>query len=181
MPTNEGDPERIAGNLERQRALYGSPLGERIARLTSALAISQRRLARTLGLSPAMVSQLASGRRCTISDPDVLARLQLLDLHCRELTRPPAPAAVADLLAEVARAHWRWTAPTTVGARPAPVPAPTPTPAPLPAPARRPDPAPAVDALRRLAAPHRLAAAASVLAPGFPELAELLRRAAARG
>jgi hypothetical protein len=38
---------------------------------------------------------------------------------------------------------------------------------------------PAVEALRRLAAPPRLAAAASVLAPGFPELAELLRRAAA--
>jgi DNA-binding transcriptional regulator YiaG len=194
VPADEGAPERIAENLERQRALYGAPLGERIGRLTTALGISQGRLARTLGLSPAMVSQLASGRRCKIADPDVLARLQLLDQHCAELARPPAPAAVTDLLAEVARARWRWTAPTAVGARPAAAPPPRPAP-PGPAPAgpappgpvppgpphRPPGPPSAVDALRGLAAPHRLAAAAAVLAPGFPELAEALRRAAARG
>jgi CRP-like cAMP-binding protein len=173
MPTTEGDPERIAENLERQRALYGAPLGERITRLTTALGITQGRLAQTLGLSPAMVSQLASGRRCKITDPDVLARLQLLDHRCRQLARPPAPAALADLLAEVARAHWCWAAPTAIGARPVTVPAPRPVPVPVPR------PSPAVDALRRLAAPPRLAAAASVLAPGFPELAELLRQAAA--
>jgi DNA-binding transcriptional regulator YiaG len=195
VPADEGAPERIAENLERQRALYGAPLGERIGRLTTALGISQGRLARTLGLSPAMVSQLASGRRCKIADPDVLARLQLLDQHCAELARPPAPAAVTGLLAEVARARWRWTAPTAIGARPAaapplrpappgPVPPGSAPPGPVPpgpAPPRPPGPPSAVDALRGLAAPHRLAAAAAVLAPGFPELAEALRRAAARG
>lgn len=179
MPADEGAPERIAENLERQRALYGAPLGERIGRLTTALGISQGRLARTLGLSPAMVSQLASGRRCKIADPDVLARLQLLDQHCAELAGPPAPAAVTDLLAEVARARWCWTAPTAIGARPAAAPPPRPA-TPIPPPLR-PGPPTAVDALRGLAAPHRLAAAAAVLAPGFPELAEVLRRAAARG
>ena len=50
MPSDEGAPERIAENLERQRALYGAPLGERIGRLTTALEITQGRLARTLGL-----------------------------------------------------------------------------------------------------------------------------------
>ncbi len=173
MPVHEGDPDRIAENLERQRALYGAPLGERFTRLTSVLGITQGRLAEALGLSPAMVSQLASGRRCKVTDPDVLARLQLLDHRCRRLPRPPAPAAVADLLADAARTRWCWAAPTALGARPAPAPAPRPAPVP------QPRSSPAVEALRRLAAPPRLAAAASVLAPGFPELAELLRRAAA--
>jgi hypothetical protein len=38
----------------------------------------------------------------------------------------------------------------------------------------------AVAALRRIAEPARLAAAAAALGPGFPELAEVLRQAAGR-
>ena len=70
--------------------------------------ISQARLARTLGLSPAMLSQLASGRRVKIGDPAVLARLLVLDQRCRGLVERPSRAAVEALLAEVARADWRW-------------------------------------------------------------------------
>src|SRR6185437_3341216 len=63
---------RIALNRHRQRELYGCLLGDRVRRLTTVLGITQARLARALGLSPAMLSQLASARRVKIGDPAVL-------------------------------------------------------------------------------------------------------------
>jgi hypothetical protein len=167
---------RLALNRHRQRELYGSPLGDRVRRLTTSLGITQARLAHTLGLSPAMLSQLASARRVKIGDPAVLARLQLLDQRCGAGV-PRGPAAVDALLDEVSRARLRWTA----GEVPTPH---------RGAPARRtsdrdaepgrPVPGSPADALRGLAPPARLAAAAAALAPGFPELAEVLRQAAVR-
>jgi transcriptional regulator with XRE-family HTH domain len=157
---------RIARGRDRQRELYGAPLGDRVRRLTAALGITQARLARTLGLSPAMLSQLASARRVKIGDPAVLARLQLLDQRCA--TAPPRGTAAVDaLLDEVGRARLQWSAGDVpdlrrgapVRARPVPRPSP-------------------VDALRAVAPPARLAAAAATLAPAFPELAEVLRQAA---
>ncbi|MDN5933694.1 MAG: helix-turn-helix domain-containing protein [Pseudonocardia sp.] len=166
-------PPGIAENRARQQELYGAPLGDRVRGLVSALGISQARLARTLGMSPAMLSQLASGRRVKIGDPSVLARLLLLDQRCAAVAGPLERPAVELLLADVARAQLRWSPVTT-----------TEVAVPLPRPA-----APAVhcvgsgsaaDALRRIAAPARLAAAAQALGPGFPELAEVLRQAAGR-
>jgi hypothetical protein len=58
-------------------------------------------------------------------------------------------AAVEALLAEVARASWSWSGHERAAA-----------------------------ALRGIAEPDRLVAAAAALRPGFPELAEVLRRAA---
>jgi len=135
---------RIAENRDRQRALYGAPLGERVRRLTGLLRVSQARLARALGLSPAMLSQLASGRRVKIGD----------------------------------RADWRWAqwAWSVRGAgspgRPGPGRAVRAEPA-----SRTRTPA---DALRGIAEPARLTAAAAALGPAFPELAEVLRQAAGR-
>ena len=142
-----------ARTRRRQRELYGAPLGDRVRWLTTSLGITQARLARTLGLSPAMLSQLASARRVKIGDPAVLARLQLLDRRCAT-TVPPGRAAVEALLDEVARARPRWTDDPPPGGAPA-------------------------DALRALAPPARLAAAAATLDGGFPELAAALRQAAA--
>ena len=51
---------RLARNRSRQRELYGAPLGDRVRRLTAGLGITQGRLAQTLGVSPAMLSQLAN-------------------------------------------------------------------------------------------------------------------------
>ncbi|MGI9003139.1 MAG: hypothetical protein ACR2GH_16020, partial [Pseudonocardia sp.] len=102
---------RIARNRGRQQELYGAPLGDRVRQLTSALGISQARLARTLGISPAMLSQLASARRVKIGDPAVLARMLMLDQRCHAVRTPPEPCAVDALLAEVARARWQWTGP----------------------------------------------------------------------
>jgi transcriptional regulator with XRE-family HTH domain len=139
---------RLARNRRRQRELYGGPLGDRIRALTTALGITQARLARTLGVSPAMLSQLASARRVTIGDPAVLARLQLLHERCAAGPARRDAAAVEALLAEAARARW-----TVADGG-------------------------AAAALRGLAPPARLAAAAALLAPGFPELAAALHRAA---
>lgn len=79
----ETTEDQLTVNRERQRQLYGAPLGDRVRRLTTGLGISQARLARTLGISPAMLSQLVSGRRVKIGDPAVLARLMMLDQRCR--------------------------------------------------------------------------------------------------
>jgi len=156
----------LTANRERQRALYGTPLGDRVRRLTTGLGISQARLARTLGLSPAMLSQLVSARRVKIGDPAVLARLMLLDQRCRSVREQPPARAVDALLADVALVRWNWS-----GAR---VPAQR-----GPGPVQRPrSSGSAADALRGVAAPARLAAAAVALGPGFPELAEVLRQAA---
>jgi transcriptional regulator with XRE-family HTH domain len=169
-------PTGVVENRTRQAELYGAPIGDRVRRLTTGLHITQARLARALGISAAMLSQLASGRRVKIGDPAVLARLLLLDQRCTELVTPDAPLtarAVEVLLADVARAHWQFS-PTPLP--PAPPVRLRPVP-PVPPPAGG---TTAADALRRLAAPARLAAAAATLGPGFPELAEVLRQAAGR-
>lgn len=148
---------RNAANQQRQRELYGAPLGERVRRLTAELRISQARLAGALGMSPAMLSQLVSGRRVKIGDPAVLARLQLLGRRFAAAGRPRTAQAVEELLEEVAAARWQWAED----------------------PARRRSARAAAEALRLVAAPARLAAAAATLTPTFPELAEVLRAAAA--
>lgn len=167
-------PPGIAENRARQQELYGAPLGDRVRTLVGALGISQARLARTLGMSPPMLSQLASGRRVKIGDPAVLARLLLLDQRVATVDGPLTPQAVELLLADVTRAQLRWSPPA--GAEVA-LPRPRP---PVPAPAGAGPGCSAADALRRIAAPARLAAAAQTLGPGFPELAEVLRQAAGR-
>ena len=161
-------------NQERQRELYGAPLGERVRRLTGALGISQARLARTLGMSPAMLSQLVSARRVKIGDPAVLARMLLLDQRCHGLRTPADRGTVDTLLAEIADARWHWNGqrasrqgrngPRTVEHR-----------------VQRSVPdGTAAAVLRGVSDPARLAAAAAALGPTFPELAEVLRQAASR-
>ena len=160
----EGLRARLARNRGRQRELYGAPLGDRVRRLTAGLGITQGRLAQTLGVSPAMLSQLASARRVKIGDPAVLARLQLLDRRCA--AGPPRTRVAVDaLLAEVAAAQLHWTGDT----------APPGADAAHPAPSLR---VASAAALRAVAPPSRLAAAAAALAPAFPELAEVLHQAA---
>ena len=143
----------FARNRARQRELYGEPLGERVRRLQAALGVSQARIADGIGLSTAMLSQLVSARRVKIGDPAVLARLMLLDRHVRKL------AVGEQVRADELLAQLRQTKPHLGVPGGAPQ-----------------DP---TDALRAVAAPAQLAAAASVLGPRFPAIAELLRRAAA--
>ncbi len=155
---------QIALNRERQRELYGTPLGDRVRTLIAGLGISQARLARTIGISPAMLSQLVSARRVKIGDPRVLARLSMIDQRFRSVRTAPDPGRVDALLAEIAEARWDWTDPRVSAQRGRSAGSGT----------------TAVDALRGLADPARLAAAAAVLGPAFPELAAALRQAASR-
>jgi transcriptional regulator with XRE-family HTH domain len=142
-------------NRARQRELYGAPLGDRVRVLTSRLGISQARLARVLGISPAMLSQLVSARRVKIGDPAVLARLRALDTRSAASAPFDDRRAVDELLVDVARMEWSWA-----GARPAEA-------------GRS-----AAEVLRGAVEPGRLAAAAAALGTAFPEVAELLRQAA---
>ncbi|HEY0573925.1 MAG TPA: helix-turn-helix transcriptional regulator [Pseudonocardia sp.] len=143
----------FARNVARQRELYGEPLGDRIRRLQAALGVSQARLADGLGLSTAMLSQLVSARRVKIGDPAVLSRLALLDRYVRRL--PAGESVRADeLLAQLRQTRPHLGLPGAVPRDPG-------------------------EALRAVAPPAQLAAAASVLGPRFPAIAELLRRAAA--
>ncbi|HEY0813906.1 MAG TPA: helix-turn-helix transcriptional regulator [Pseudonocardia sp.] len=146
--------EAVAANRARQRELYGAPLGDRVRRLTTRLGISQARLAKTLGISPAMLSQLVSARRVKIGDPAVLARLRTLDRRCTTPFPVGDRREVDKLLNAVARMEWDWTGGR--GAEP---------------------PLNAAQALRRVAEPGRLAAAAAALGGAFPEVAEVLRQA----
>ena len=170
MPSEQPD---TSVNRQRQRELYGAPLAERVHRLTAALGVTQARLAATLGLSPAMLSQLVSGRRVKIGDPAVLSRLIALDERCAR--GPVRPDDVPALLEQVHAAKLRWSSAEvtgtgrTVSVRPSDA---------VPPP-RRPSPT-ADDALRGVSPPARLVAAAAALAASFPEIAEVLRRAACR-
>lgn len=72
------DESAIARNLDQQRQWYGEAVGDMVRRLTAALGLTQGQLAKVIGLSAPMLSQLASGQRAKIANPSVLARLQAL-------------------------------------------------------------------------------------------------------
>ncbi len=169
MATEQPD---TSANRERQRELYGAPLAERVHRLTASLGVTQARLAATLGLSPAMLSQLVSGRRVKIGDPAVLSRLIALDERCAR--GPVATDDVPALLEHVHAAKLRWSSAEVAGTGRITTSSALTVPAP-----RRPLPT-ADDALRGVSPPARLVAAAAALATSFPEIAEVLRRAASR-
>ncbi|GEL26475.1 hypothetical protein PSU4_54290 [Pseudonocardia sulfidoxydans NBRC 16205] len=198
-PAEPSEAERIAAAQERQRELYGAPVGERVRRITGGLGVTQGRLARALGLSPAMLSQLVSGRRVKIGDPAVLGRLMLLD--ARVPPTPPSKTVADALLADVGAARPSWSAPGPgtgkpgacgtagrVGGRVIPlrpgraVPvagdgAVAVTPAGIGIMAAGPRHV-AAEALRSVTGAARLVAAAALLDPAFPELADVLRIAA---
>src|SRR6476660_6202162 len=144
--------EAVRANRARQCELYGAPLGDRVRMLTARLGVSQARLARVLGISPAMLSQLVSGRRVKIGDPAVLARLRALDRGRAAQVTAGDPRAVEKLLTDIARMQWHWSG-------------------------VRDRPRTAAEVLREVADPGRLAAAAAALRTTFPEVAEVLRQA----
>lgn len=64
--------------FDQQRQLYGEPIHDVVRRIGSSLGLSQGAVARVIGMSPAMLSQLASGQRTKIGNPIVLGRLRAL-------------------------------------------------------------------------------------------------------
>lgn len=73
--------------IEQQRAIYGTSLAERFGAVMQSYALSQRSLARVLGLSAPMLSQLMGGRRIKIGNPAVYGRLVMLEARAGEADR----------------------------------------------------------------------------------------------
>lgn len=154
------DYKIVQRNLALQREWYGEPLGDRVRRLVVAFDVSQANLAEVLGISAPMLSQVMSGRRAKIGNPQVLARLIMLE---RKVLTPEVAAGKKDALLR-ALDEVRESNPSVTRDN-------------LPVDAGRNDRV-AVGALRRVIDSGELAAAAEVLNAKFPDLAELLRRAA---
>src|SRR5437763_16701547 len=73
------DQKTVQRNIALQREWYGEPLGDRVRRLVVAFDVSQAYLAEVLGISAPMLSQVMSGRRAKIGNPNVLARMIMLE------------------------------------------------------------------------------------------------------
>lgn len=68
-----------AQRLAQQQAIYGTPLSRRFGELMAAYRLSQRSLARVLGLSAPMLSQLINAQRIKIGNPAVYERFIMLE------------------------------------------------------------------------------------------------------
>lgn len=87
--------EQQLRNRAEQARLYGAPLGDLLSEAGGVLGLSQARIARLLGISAPMVSQLASGHRVKIGNPTAVVRLQLLVAGARDVAAGREdPAAV---------------------------------------------------------------------------------------
>ena len=148
-----GEVEAIRRNLDRQREYYGEPFGERARRLVVGFGISQAQLAKVLGISAPMLSQVMSGRRQKMANPAALARMVLLE---RTLLTAPGQQQRHDELAEIRAA----TGTDAVLSAAAP---------------GRED---AVQVLRECCEPDELAECAQLVGAVSPELARLLAHAA---
>lgn len=157
--TTVEDHKIVQRNLALQREWYGEPLGDRVRRLVVAFDVSQANLAEVLGISAPMLSQVMSGRRAKIGNPAVLARLIMLE---RKVLIPDVAAGKREAL-QRALDDVRASRPSVTRDN-------------LPVDVGRTDRV-AVAALRRVADPGDLTAAADLLNGKFPDLAELLRRA----
>ena len=153
------DYKIVQRNLALQREWYGEPLGDRVRRLVVAFDVSQANLADVLGISAPMLSQVMSGRRAKIGNPAVLARLIMLE---RKVLTPDVAAGKKEAL-QRALEEVRESKPSVTRDS-------------IPVDVGRTDRV-AVAALRRVADPGDLTAAADLLNGKFPDLAELLRRA----
>ncbi|WP_225845023.1 helix-turn-helix transcriptional regulator [Streptomyces sp. HPF1205] len=151
---------------ELQRGWYGEPLGELFRRLIADLGLNQSRLAAVLGLSAPMLSQLMSGQRAKIGNPDVAQRLQAL----QELAGQVADGRIDAVEAAGRMAEIRESTGSSVlsaGMRRVPGEAGY---------ASAPQVVRGIQTvLRSLAAADEIERAALALAPGHPQLAEFLR------
>lgn len=83
--TNTRPTDVVTRNRATQADLYGEPLDVLLGRLMTALGLTQARLAKVLGLSAPMLSQLIGGHRIKIGNPAAVQRLQGLSELAQEL------------------------------------------------------------------------------------------------
>lgn len=152
--TRPASEQQIRNRAEQAR-LYGAPLGDLVAEVGRALDLSQAGIARLLGISAPMVSQLASGHRLKIGNPTAVVRLQMLVAGARDVAEGREdPAAVLARL-EGEKADQILTRSSQVSPRRG-----------------------AADVqhlFRAVASAEEVLAAAALLEPEHPALAELLR------
>jgi predicted transcriptional regulator len=138
----------------RQEELYGAAIGDVLDRVTATLGLSQAAVARTIGVSAPMLSQLASGRRTTIGNPLAVQRLRALVELSEEVATGLAHSQVAVRLEEIGQQD----STTLTGSAVRPAAEPT-----------------TAELLRAVASGQDLLRAADLLAADHPALAELLR------
>ncbi|MGI9156848.1 MAG: DNA-binding protein [Marmoricola sp.] len=95
------DSDRLVHNLAQQTELYGAPLGESVREVTAVLGLSQAGVARVLGISAPMLSQLVSGQRIKLGNPQAVQRLQSLLRLAAEVDDGLAHDRIAPRLEEI--------------------------------------------------------------------------------
>jgi len=147
--------EQQLRSQQEQARLYGAPLGELVDEVGATLGLSQARIAKLVGISAPMLSQLASGHRVKIGNPAAVVRLQHLLGGARDVAA--GREEVADVVARLEddRADQILTRSSQMGSRRGA--------------------AEVQHLLRAVASAEELLAAAALLAEEHPGLAELLR------
>lgn len=150
-------PSLSAQAIEQQQALYGVSLGDAVRSIAASLKLSQAGVARVLGLSAPMLSQLVNGQRLKIGNPIAVQRLHAL-LGLVEEVRDGLPfAQVGRRLEEISTdSTGTLTQPQTrtVGAD---------------------VPSSISSLLRAVASGRELSAAADLLEQAHPDIAEVIR------
>ena len=142
--------------VEQQVALYGASIGDSVQHVRTRLDLSQAAVARVLGVSPPMLSQLVHGQRIKFGNPAALERLRLLLNLADEVAEGLAHAQIAPRIAAIADEE-----PSTLTRR---------------RDGGDLDSASAVSGvLRAVASGRQLAGAAELLRDSYPEIAEVLR------
>lgn len=102
--------DQVERNRQAQREAYGEPLAEVFRRLMRAFELTQAGLARVLGMSPPMLSQLISAQRVKIGNPAVLHRVRALEeLAARVREGAVTEDEVAAALEEIRASTGQWT------------------------------------------------------------------------
>lgn len=102
--------DQVERNRRAQREAYGEPLAEVFRRLMQAFELTQAGLARVLGMSPPMLSQLISAHRVKIGNPAVLHRVRALeDLAAQVRTGAVVDDEIAPALDEIRASAGQWT------------------------------------------------------------------------
>ena len=98
-------------NIAAQVEMYGEPLARVFGRLVEQLGMTQAALARTLGMSPAMLSHLSSGTRVKIGNPAVQRRLDEVRTLAEQIGRGEVSRdEVQPLLDGIRESTGSWTA-----------------------------------------------------------------------
>lgn len=142
----------------RQAELYGAAIGDVVEQVVGTLGLSQAAVARTIGVSAPMLSQLASGRRTTIGNPLAVQRLRALVELSEEVAAGLAHSEVEVRLAEIGQQDSTTLTGARTGTESRTSVEPT-----------------TAELLRAVASGQDLVRAADLLAEDHPALAEVLR------